>query len=151
MRFTELSKIIKNMKDLDPRLHQLKYYIYDFNCVEKIPAHQRLSLLNSALKQYLDDGYTNTRFEILYTKAANCADDIHTTHKQFRASGFEGTIIRKTDSMYKGGRGTHLLKHKDIEDAEGIVVGVTEASGTQVGAALLTIRCTHENEKDQEG
>lgn len=156
LKFSQFSKILKNMTVKDPRISELKYFIYDFNTSERLTMEQRWSVLDSALKRYKEDGYENKRFEVLFTATANTEDEIRTWHTYFTQNGFEGTIIRKTgigakserdveQALYKSGRGMNILKHKDFEDAEGVVVGVTNASGTEEGCALLMVRVQHFN------
>ena len=160
LKFSQFSKVLKNMRNKDPRIKDLSYYIYDFNSVERLTMEQRHSILEKSYKKYIEDGHKATRFAILFTGVANEIEDIYKWHAYFTEQGFEGTIIRKIagenptprdieQSLYKEGRGSHIIKYKDFEDAEGIVVGVTEATGTEKGAALLTVRVIHPNENGE--
>lgn len=150
IRFSELSSIFKNETHKHPRLPELVYYIFDFNCGEPLPYETRYDILSSALKRYNDDGHVNKRFAILYTGSADSAAKVKEYHTYFKSIGYEGTMIRKLAgtspsavdlkaSLYKAGRGNNLLKYKDVMDEEGTVVGIQEASGTEAGAALLEV------------
>lgn len=155
-KFTEFAKILKNMRVKDPQIKDLHYYIYDFNSAEPIVMEDRIAILNQALAAYEADGNIRTRFSVLQTYTVSSMEDIERAHRHFRTLGFEGTIIRKMagpgaterqikEALYKSGRGLNLIKYKDIEDAEGTVVGIEDARGTEAGAAILIIRCTHPN------
>jgi hypothetical protein len=153
--FSRFSSILKNMKFKDPEIKTLTYYIYDFNTPDPLPMEQRWAILDQAKKQYEADGNKRTRFDVLFTATAQKQEDIMTWHAYFLEQGFEGTMIRKIagpnptaahlkESLYKSDRGNNLLKHKDFDDTEGLVVGVKNAEGTEEGCAILTIRCTHQ-------
>ena len=53
--------------------------------------------------------------------------------------GGEGLIVRQPDALYTGGRSTEILKVKDYQDAEAIVVGHLPGQGRNLGrlGALL--------------
>lgn len=158
-RFTELGSVMKNMVNLHPELPNLRYYIYDFNTTELLPYETRWQLLTTALQKYIAAGYNNTRFDVLYTNTAKSKDEIFQWHARFTGQGYEGTIIRKLANgapqgsadfkaaLYKSGRSNNMLKFKDRHDAEGVVVGVGEGSGTQAGLATLIVRITHPDAK----
>lgn len=162
-KFTQFSRILKNFKNKHPRLKELQYCIYDFYCPsQNIVMEDRYVILTNALTQYIKDGNTQTRFIVLQSYLANSLDEIQIQHRHFKSLGFEGTIIRKLcgpdrtdrhiqESIYKAGRGLNLIKYKDVEDAEGKVVGIENAGGsTEEGAALLVIECKHNNANGSE-
>jgi DNA ligase-1 len=53
--------------------------------------------------------------------------------------GGEGLIVRNPDALYSGGRSTEILKVKDFQDAEAVVVGYLPGKGKNLGmlGALL--------------
>jgi DNA ligase-1 len=53
--------------------------------------------------------------------------------------GGEGLIVREPDALYTGGRSTEILKVKDFQDAEAVVVGHLPGQGRNLGrlGALL--------------
>jgi ATP-dependent DNA ligase len=155
-RFTEFVRILKNMRVKDPEISQLTYYIYDFHTAAPVVMEERIRLLQDAQAAYEADGHERTRFAVLFTYEATSLDAIFDYHKYFRDSGFEGTIIRKTaglnptdrqrdEALYKPGRGLNLIKLKDVDDGEFMIVGVADAEGTETGAALVIIRVTFPN------
>ena len=161
MKTTQLSRIIKNVEVKDPRIKDLNYYIYDFNCLEPIPMESRYQILMDAKEAYHRDGHARTRFDVLSGYLANSKEDIFKYHKIFVAHNFEGTIIRKLlngsdkdkdikASLYKPGRSMNLLKYKDVDDDEGLVVNVIDCEGAERGAALLVVECKHPDSSGKE-
>lgn len=146
--FNQLSSILRNERQLHPQINELKYYIFDFNSHDPQPAEIRAAYLRQAEAAVHRDGYTTSHLVIVPTYPANNGDEIKSYHQTFRASGFEGTMIRKTrasgaplaETIYKSGRSNNLLKYKDIQDEEGVVIGVGEAQGQEEGLALLIIQ-----------
>jgi hypothetical protein len=158
--FSAFSSILKNMVKISPDIGKLIYNIYDFNCSAQLSMEARYEILNSSLAQYLADGYKQTRFVIVTSYLATSHEEIMRHHRHYMSHGYEGTMIRKLaganptatqlkESLYKKGRGMNLLKLKDVEDKEGTVVGVLNATGTEEGCAILVIRCTHLNASNQ--
>lgn len=160
LKFSQFSRVIKNERVKDPRLKELIYYIYDFNCSAPIPFEQRIKVLQEALKNYLANGYKATRFMVLDTQVANNMEEIFIWHRFYMKHGFEGTIIRKmangatsgtklSQALYKQGRSMNMLKLKDTHDQEGIIVAIDEGTGTEAGAAMVYISCKHKNVQGQ--
>ena len=59
--------------------------------------------------------------------------------RRMLASGGEGLILRRAESVYKGGRSANMLKLKGIRDAEAVVTGYQMGTGRLAGSlgALL--------------
>jgi ATP-dependent DNA ligase len=162
-QFSKFSSILKNMKVKDPRINELQYCIYDFNTPDPIAAEDRQLMLSNAYKAYIADGNKATRFCIVPSieiSPAHGIQGIIHIHRQYTASGYEGTMIRKIsktadgtaptqqrikESLYKSNRSNNLLKLKDINDAEGLIVAVNDGQGTEKGKATVVIRCVHKN------
>lgn len=106
-----------------------QYHVFDWIDFPSLPFEQRLiqlkqksARLPTSLQPYIQIvPHTLVRGEssILALNAAHLA------------AGFEGTMLRLPSAPYKFGRSTikqgYLLKLKSLEDAEGLVIGVTQA------------------------
>ena len=68
-----------------------------------------------------------------------CRDEMHVffRHDLFKEEGYEGTMIRNTNSLYKHGRSFDLLKLKDMQDAEYQIANVIEGKGKYKGCAIF--------------
>jgi DNA ligase-1 len=49
--------------------------------------------------------------------------------------GYEGQMLRVSDSLYEGKRSKNLIKHKEFEDDEFEIVSIEEGKGNWAGAA----------------
>lgn len=158
MDFTELTSAIKTVKSVHPKLHEVQYWIFDINYEdsEGAPFEKRCLLLHNAYRQYIHDLQSNNKqvpvtFTIVPTYVANNHQEVLQQHQQYVASGYEGIMIKKISngypatskeyqqSLYRPGKGNHILKYKEFIDEEAVVVNVTEAEGTEKGAAILEV------------
>lgn len=85
---------------------------------------------------------------LVETHYVNNVAELNAIHKKFVSQGWEGTMIRRPDGIYKKGRSTVregiLLKIKDFLDDEALVMDVIQAvdkNGTpkeELGAVLVS-------------
>ena len=97
---------------------------------------------------YIDGNYDNykTRMQNLITSdiydvqvkyvpaklvdSYNYARDLHAT---YLSEGYEGSIIRTGSGIYKHGRSYDLMKFKDFDDAEAVIIGYELGKGKRTG------------------
>lgn len=153
MDFTELTSAVKTVKSIHPRMKDVDYYIFDMvDPGLQLPFEERYIMLINAYRRFLEDGNTNTRFHLISMTLAESDNDILQFHNQYVKMGYEGIIIRKlargrTDpkslqqAQYKRSRTANLLKYKEFEDEEVLILGVDHlAKGTEEGAAVLSVQ-----------
>lgn len=78
--------------------------------------------------------------KVIYAPTVLCEDEseVISNHKEFMASGFEGTIIRIDGPGYKiGHRSDQLLKLKDFQDAEFLITDVIDGEGKFKDSAIF--------------
>jgi DNA ligase-1 len=162
LTFEKISSLIKNQKVKNPLLDKLIYYIFDFfgfGEFEDLPYEKRWAILESAKRQYREDGHSTLHFKIVSTFLADNKEDIIKAHDVFVKQGYEGIIIRKLanknptpkqlkESRYIHGRANNLLKYKLFQDAEGVIVGVKEGEGTEKGAVIFTVETNNGSKVD---
>lgn len=158
MDFTELISAVKTVKSVHPKLHDVQYWIFDINYedCDGAPFEKRCLLLHNAYRQYIQDLQADSRpvpstFTIVPTSVASNHEEVIQQHNLHVASGYEGIMIKKISngysqdtreykqSLYRSGKSNHILKYKEFIDEEAVVVGVTEAEGTEKGAAILEV------------
>ena len=61
-------------------------------------------------------------------------DMVQQAHKEYINAGFEGSMVR-INKGYENGRSKSLLKFKDFQDAEYLVIGIDEGEGNRSGTA----------------
>lgn len=76
------------------------------------------------------------------TEVAHSEEDVRRFHGEFVAAGYEGTMIRSGgEEPYRFQyRSPALLKYKDFEDAEFVIVGAEECVGKAAGQAKFICR-----------
>ena len=60
-------------------------------------------------------------------------DEAKEWHEKFLNEGYEGSIYRNPDGIYKGTRSWDLMKFKDFHDAEATIVGYELGKGKRTG------------------
>lgn len=143
--FNTITSIVRQQKQPHPREEELDYYIFDLILPDNPPFEERYNILVEAYNAYSEAGYVHFNQEgevddpirvVAITKAYN-KEDLLAFHDEYVRLGYEGLIIRKPEAPYKFGRGSNILKYKEFDDEEAIVVDVIEATGTEAGAAIL--------------
>jgi len=170
MDFTLLTSAVKTVKYIHPQLNKVQYWIFDIDYEDGIapaPFEKRYELLVNAYRRYIQDKSDESASEtsdpndmtevprtffIVPSQLARNQEEMVQQHDQHVATGYEGIMIKKIsngmisgskqygETLYKPGKGNHILKYKQFIDEEAIVVGVTEAEGTEKGAAILNVQ-----------
>jgi ATP-dependent DNA ligase len=100
-------------------LFKIEYHIYDI-IDEKLTFEKR----NKEIKDLFNKQYE----KIIYvpTFLVENEEEIKNFHMKFLEEGFEGTMVRNKESLYKiKQRSNDLLKYKDFEDAEFKIIDYT--------------------------
>lgn len=123
----EISHIIKN-----PELQQdLEFHIFDI---------VNDDFCDSRLKQ-LASLEVEGPIQKVVTLLASHEKDFNAQHNLFIIDGYEGSIIRNLKGAYKkGGRSFDLVKRKDFQDEEFLVVGIVEGVGTNKGLGIPVVK-----------
>lgn len=92
----------------------------------------RLNLLG-----YLLEDFHPPRFNIVEvaTTVVKSQDQLDELFAEYMAAGYEGQMIRLTDSLYENKRSRNLLKRKEFQDEEFKVVSIEEGAGNRGGMA----------------
>ncbi len=120
-----LRKTKKLTKEELANLQKIEYHIYDIIDTTLIFEER-----NKKIKELL---YPNKYEKLIYvsTFLIKTEEEIKNYHLKFLEEGFEGTMIRNKDSLYKiKCRSSDLLKYKDFQDDEFKIIGFTEEKDT---------------------
>lgn len=155
--YNTIQSVVMSTVNIHRKLKKIIYHIFDvhykkFNG-ESPTKEERIECLKNAYKQYLEDGNTSKKFCIIPTDIipqdyAYSHEEVIEYNLKYVALGFEGVMVKKLAgenptkldkerSYYKEGRSSNIMKYKTFEDDEGIVVEVTESTGTEKGLAIL--------------
>lgn len=97
--------------------------LVDFHCYDIFVKKQKLTF-KERFKLIPDLG---GKFKIVSTEKMLDIQSIEFAHRSFINAGYEGTIIRNSDGLYKvDGRSYDLLKYKDFMDSEYEIVSKKE-------------------------
>ena len=108
---------------------KIHYHVYDIVDPEK-PFCERLAELKE-----LVNGMKYTR--VVKTLHVQNATQVLEYHNQFVQEGYEGIMIRNTNSKYVQKRSYHLQKFKNFQDDEFLISDIKEATGNDAGTAIV--------------
>ncbi len=112
----------------------VQYHVYD--CVMDEPFMDRLSFISKHFGTYNSFGdryYPIVR--AVQTQFINVEQDIEKMLGEYLEMGYEGQILRVPNSPYEGKRSKNLIKHKEFQDEEFVIVNIEEGLGNWEGYA----------------
>lgn len=152
--FEVITSIARTTKTLHPLITEYHYYVFDIHYYDDTypdslpPYEERYRVLEQAFTQLAPQ--LTCVFLLSYALAYSDIE-ILDLHSQAIEGGSEGIIIRRLAndstvpsviqmSQYKSGRSRHILKYKEFEDEEALIVGVEAPRGREEQAALLQVQ-----------
>lgn len=120
--FQEIMSLVRKTENLSSESSKIEYWVYDMVDLEST-FHQRYINWSNIIS-----GLTNVR--PTPTFIVKNEDEVMTKHKQFVKDGWEGTMVRNLNSLYKlNARSSDLLKLKDFDDDEFTITGFRAGKG----------------------
>lgn len=136
------------------------WHVFDYVTEESIrlPYYRRYELL-SKLCNELKNSQPFRRISLIEGIICNNMDELLKVDSGYDSQGYEGTILRDPNGLYKSGRSTvregGLLRIKRFVDEDGVVVGVEEGETNnneqQVNELGRTYRTSHKENKEPNG
>jgi DNA ligase-1 len=114
----------------------IEYWIFDIITVEPMSYMNRYNMLCDAYNLCAGSG------KIILMPVFTCPGNLTSITAQLEQAvsyGYEGIMIKNPTSNYIHGRTCNLLKVKDFNDEEGIVMRVISGSGTEEGCAIFIL------------
>jgi len=125
-------------KDLD-NLQQIEYHIYDIINTE-LTFEQRNKKIQELLNRRKGAEPLYEKLVYVDTYQVDNEEQIKEYHTKFLEGGFEGTMVRNKNSLYKiKQRSSDLLKYKDFEDAEFEIIDYTIEKDTSGDDSNLVV------------
>lgn len=112
-------------EDLNESQEKIIFNIFDF-----VGDESYLERYNKIKHSFLKE---NECLQFVPHYLANDEQYILDLHEQFKSNGYEGSMIRWGNVSYQNGRTKYLLKLKDFDEAEFLVVGMLEGRGKRAG------------------
>lgn len=128
-QFQELSSLVKlgAGKWSDPRWHQVRFMAFDLPAENSV-FDQRLQTLEVVIKAAGIDWLIMVEQKKVATQAL-----LLEQLEQVTSAGGEGLMLHLGSSLYRGKRSNDLLKLKQYEDAEALVMGYVPGKGKYQG------------------
>lgn len=129
--FDGLISLAKKQKPTAEEIKQaevLQYHVYDV-ALDK-PYADRYEILVRAL-----GGLDSRLIKLVDTEVCSSEEDVDRAYDKYLGQGYEGQMLRIVWASYENKRSGNLLKRKEYEDAEFVVLGIEEGLGNRAGAA----------------
>ena len=126
-RFEELISLIRSSNP-KPNCTEVQYWVYDA-IYENISFEERVSSLVGLHAPLVP----------VETVLVNNETEMRELFAQYVGEGFEGLMLRNRKGLYVGRRSTDLLKVKERDDAEFVIVGMEEGRGKLAGHGILEL------------
>jgi len=139
---SDFNKIISLVRKTKPTLEDIKeseekiqYWIYD------LPGESVFSQRYKTLQKMFGDKRFPDYFKLVPTIQIFDKTQLDYYHTQFLEQGFEGTMIRMDLGGYENKRSKQLLKYKNFQDAEFLILDVKTGTGNRANVAnVLTVQ-----------
>lgn len=126
-RFSEVSGAVRKLQPVAAEWRQIQYRIFDLPASEA-PFSDRVAHMRRLLEPS-----PSTYLSMIEQRRATSQEALMARLDQVVASGGEGLMLHRGDSLYHAGRTDDLLKVKRYQDAEAVVVGYTAGQGKYEG------------------
>ena len=143
--FNEITSIVKRQKvtedDLEKSKQLMQFHIYDYPYLMGQPFSARFAAVVKILVDNMiatEGTGGNSPIQIVTTHLCKSEAEIDARYDEVIDQGYEGGIIR-LDEKYTQKRSNALLKRKDFDDEEFIIVRIEEGSGNWAGCAKRLI------------
>lgn len=137
--FNQISSIVRKLRPTEEQIelarNVIQYHIYDIDIKNRSFAERYSSLsllLNNEETSYLklvDTHFIDSKLSIEDKQAT--LDNLY--YNDYLANGYEGQMIRLSNSLYENRRTKSLLKRKEFIDDEFTIIDIEEGLGNRSG------------------
>jgi len=129
-----------NQEDLEESKNLIQYWAYDNPAFEGTFS-QRYARLARQLDVNFERSELGKYIKLVPVYEVKSMEEINKYHAQFLEEGYEGTMIRMDLGRYENKRSKQLLKYKNFQDAEFLILDVKTGSGNRANVAnVLTVQ-----------
>jgi DNA ligase-1 len=139
--FREILGRVKRSVNRHPKIEEIEYHIFDLFFDDNRGTEDRYSLLKTVFES------NNYKYlKLVPSEVASSMEEIELFHNKWVEEKAEGAMIRHSQdvspelSKYTCGEGSHLIKYKKFTDAEGVIEGFEEGTGTNAGLVVWKVR-----------
>jgi len=124
-QFEKLTSLLRKQEPA-PGHEIVQLHVYD------LPGHGAFAHRHAAM-QKLKPILTGLPLRIVETVLVSDEAEMWAAFNRFREQGYEGAIARNAHGLYENARSINLIKLKEFEDAEFVIVGLEEGRGKLQG------------------
>ena len=129
--FEKIISLVRKQKPTDEDRLEAKnlvqFHVYDyFDGVVYDSYQTRMQLLTKA-------GFYDAQIKHVPALLVDSYNYARVQHEEFLSLGYEGSIIRNGDGIYKHGRSYDLMKFKDFSDTEATIIDYVTGKGKRTG------------------
>jgi ATP-dependent DNA ligase len=129
--FEKIISLVRKQKPTDEDRLEAKnlvqFHVYDyFDGVVYDSYQARMQLLANA-------GFYDAQIKHVPALLVDSYNYARVQHEEFLSLGYEGSIIRNGDGIYKHGRSYDLMKFKDFSDTEATIIDYVTGKGKRTG------------------
>lgn len=132
--FNAICSIVRKTKPDDKDIvishDSIQYWIYDV-------ADAKLTFAERLIKlKYLETLFQDhPSIKFVTTDVANTPEELDSLYAAYMEAGYEGQIIRSNDGRYEHKRSKNLIKRKEFDTEEFIILDILEGEGNKTGIA----------------
>ena len=137
--FEKIISLVRKTKPTDAHRQEaiglIKFYCYDILSYNGKPTQWNYIYRKEFLYMNLHgiDGSRWPFIEVVHPRPVVSHEQATEIHKENLYKGYEGSIYRNPNGLYKGTRSWDLMKFKDFSDAEATIVGYEVGKGKRKG------------------
>ena len=128
--FNKICSLVKKAKpsvaELEEASNTIQYWIYDW-----VLTNKKFSERYEMIKEHIKE---SSCIKIVTADIANNKAELDCFYEQYIEEGFEGQMVR-LEAVYETKRSKNLLKRKEFQDEEYVILDVIEGAGNKAGVA----------------
>lgn len=154
--FNKITSLVRKQRPSDPKKikefeetalveakEKIQYWVYDVVLDEDYTFKDRMRAGYTMVRAYTNDP------SVVWVSTSTIQNEtqLDELYEKYLADGYEGQILRK-DALYESKRTHSLLKRKEFQDAEYLIVNMQEGEGNRTGTAKnLICKCPKTGKK----
>lgn len=132
-------------EDLVESAAMVEYHVYDVITPDPMTYEERMNFLNEHVLGWFD------MIQVVPSCVVNNIEEAEEKLGEYLETGYEGQMLRKSETPYEHRRSASLLKHKMFEDGEYEIVDVVEGQGNWAGYAKSIMICLPDGSTQRSG
>ena len=129
--FEKIISLVRKQKPTDEdrpdAQHLVQFHVYDYFDGAMYDNYQ------TRMQQLVNAEFYDAQIKHVPALLVDSYNYARVQHEEFLSLGYEGSIIRNGDGIYKHGRSYDLMKFKDFSDTEATIIDYVTGKGKRTG------------------